>query len=1331
LNHPVFGTAAIALNSWQHAAVTYDGTCWNLYLNGMPDGSDCPGRPPRSDSIQHFDLGTAMTSGGTPAGFFAGDLDEVRVWNRALPQAEIQTNMNRQVASGSGLIGRWGLNEGTGTSAGDSTTPQENGTVVNAAWLSMNPAPVGTNSCEHTPLVCSDSNACTTDSCDTSLGCVFATVSCGDNNACTTDSCDAILGCVHGPVNCDDLNPCTADSCNTTGGCTHDPISLGQTSCGTGSCRVTVDLCVNGLPQTCTPGQPATEICDGLDNDCDGSVDEGDPGSGNACSTGSLGVCAAGTTACTNGAIVCSQNVQSSAEICDGLDNDCDGSVDEGNPGSGAACSTGNLGVCAAGTTACSAGAIVCNQNVQPSPEACNGLDDDCDGVIDNGEPGGGASCTVPGQQGLCSHGVTICTPTGPACQQTVQPAAETCDGLDNDCDGQTDEGLGVLSCGLGQCAMTVPACVAGTPGVCVPGQPATEVCDGLDNDCDGATDEGLGSSTCGVGACRLTVDNCVAGHPQTCTPGPSSPEICDGIDNDCDNLVDEGLGQTACGLGPCQHTVDNCVGGVPQTCTPGAPSAESCNNVDDDCNGLVDDGLGVISCGSDSCTNVVPACVNGQPGVCVPLAGNQPAVVTQFGSSMKYRANGPSTAPSDVVLVQFDAPMRYLANTSDPGIGLTWTQESFSETGWQGGTYGVGYDTGAAPNATALLRTTVPAGTLSVFTRADLTITDVNAIRRLLIGADYDDGFVAWVNGVEVARSSTMPAGSPAWNTSPALHESSNGSTPNYGTMIDISSAISYLHNGTNSLAIGVWNDSAPSTDLVLVPKVSIGFDTNPGPGDLVLTQIGSPMRYLANASDPGIGLAWTGEAFNDAPWSSGTYGVGYETVPPGAVNLIRSSVPAGTLSVFTRTTLSIPDVTMLRGLYLGADYDDGFVAYLNGVEVARSSSMPAGDPAWNAPAASHESSNGTTPNYGVPIDISQALPLLHNGDNVLAIGVWNIDAASTDLVLVPKLSIGFNWAAYGYDDTAWATGQYGVGYETSTTAPMATALLKTTVPAGTLSVFTRTHFNVADPATVPGVYLGADYDDGFIAYINGVEVYRSPEMPLGPISISTDAASRESSNGATPNYGTLIDVSSRARAALRAGDNVLAIGVWNFNASASTDLVLVPYLSLGESELCNGIDDNCNGLIDEGFPDQDHDGLADCVDPDDDNDGTLNGQDCRPYDPLTSAAPPAEVAGLQWVRSYYGHMVMLWGDQGPGLRYDIAGGLISRLRPEGGVVGATCVAGGDNLPLHEFDDPRPDPAPGQGYYYIIRSESDVCGGGTYGYASSGAERLPVSACP
>jgi hypothetical protein len=72
-------------------------------------------------------------------------------------------------------------------------------------------------------------------------------------------------------------------------------------------------------------------------------------------------------------------------EVCDGRDNDCDGVVDEGNPGGGISCITGSPGVCNRGVTACQSGVVRCQPLVTPTAELCNGVDDDCDGAVDDG----------------------------------------------------------------------------------------------------------------------------------------------------------------------------------------------------------------------------------------------------------------------------------------------------------------------------------------------------------------------------------------------------------------------------------------------------------------------------------------------------------------------------------------------------------------------------------------------------------------------------------------------------------------------------------------------------------------------------------------------------------------------------------------------------------------------------------------------------------------------------------------------------------------------------------------------------------------------------------
>jgi uncharacterized protein (TIGR03382 family) len=142
---------------------------------------------------------------------------------------------------------------------------------------------------------------------------------------------------------------------------------------------------------------------------------------------------------CRGGSIVCEQTGQASAETCDGQDNDCDGTADNGDPGGGGGCSTGLPGPCGAGVQHCRGGSIVCEQSGQASAEVCDGQDNDCDGTADNGDPGGGESCET-GRPGVCAIGTRHCQGGELICVANQEASAEICDGHDNDCDGETDE---------------------------------------------------------------------------------------------------------------------------------------------------------------------------------------------------------------------------------------------------------------------------------------------------------------------------------------------------------------------------------------------------------------------------------------------------------------------------------------------------------------------------------------------------------------------------------------------------------------------------------------------------------------------------------------------------------------------------------------------------------------------------------------------------------------------------------------------------------------------------------------------------------------------------
>jgi hypothetical protein len=287
--------------------------------------------------------------------------------------------------------------------------------------------------------------------------------------------------CDHVPVNglvVDQCGVCNGDNsrCSDCLGVPNGP-DLPGVMCPTGEPGVCADGTWQGVPPlNCLckrDNEPRAEICDQLDNDCDGVVDEGfDKGA--QCSVG-VGVCKNdGVKQCApDGSVTCSVLPKPpSNEICDNLDNDCDGTTDEGFD-KGAACSAG-VGACLRnGVKQClSDGTIGCSVLPgAPSAEICDGIDNDCDSLVDEGFDKG-TQCVVG--VGACQNtGVAICSVTGTTtCSVTPKtPSAETCDNVDNDCDGSVDEGFNKGS----SCTVGIGVCQKS--GVIQCGQSGTAVC--------------------------------------------------------------------------------------------------------------------------------------------------------------------------------------------------------------------------------------------------------------------------------------------------------------------------------------------------------------------------------------------------------------------------------------------------------------------------------------------------------------------------------------------------------------------------------------------------------------------------------------------------------------------------------------------------------------------------------------------------------------------------------------------------------------------------------------------------------------------------------------
>ncbi len=493
------------------------------------------------------------------------------------------------------------------------------------------------------------------------------------------EACDGVGACGPGVVECApsraavvcSTNPlgsasqAAAEQCNNSDddcdGETDEAADLDVDASDCGRAGVCLGLpvarCAGGAWVCDSAGIPGygSEICDGLDNDCDGATDEGFTASGRA-----LGA-PCGPSSCPNGVVICTANgaaaacssdVDASMELCDGVDNDCEGGTDESLVYFDLILGARNVGQPCSGRGACGGGTVECGSRLRATcstlidgsdseaiVERCNGIDDDCDGLTDEGFSWRG---TALGQQcagvGMCGVGVVVCSSDAARATCSTlgdgtasKASAETCDGQDDDCDGATDEGVvaSASDCpseGVCRPEMLDARCTGiggwqcdySASGYYQSGNEAGR-CDRLDNDCDGTVDEDfptLGASCDGPDPdlCALGTTLCDPNDPTktTCAADHARAEICNGQDDDCDGLTDE-PGAAGCTLfyndldGDQFGTTDSrctcaafesytalvagdCLDGVGQAFASVNPAApEVCNGVDDDCDGKTD----------------------------------------------------------------------------------------------------------------------------------------------------------------------------------------------------------------------------------------------------------------------------------------------------------------------------------------------------------------------------------------------------------------------------------------------------------------------------------------------------------------------------------------------------------------------------------------------------------------------------------------------------------------------------------------------------------------------------------------------------------------------
>ncbi|HVU03942.1 MAG TPA: MopE-related protein [Polyangiaceae bacterium] len=507
----------------------------------------------------------------------------------------------------------------------------------------------------------------------------------------------------------EDLN--TDSDPKNCGACGHSCVFVnGAGKCAAGQCQI--DKCDDGWFNPpggegcwykCTPTNGGKEICDGIDNDCDNLVDNADPDIqtneptiGTACQGGTQGVCAdpanAGILKCVlpegspSFAVACcdvdSNNVNSdnpalpktglrngvcagaaapkvvrpgkNPEICNNLDDDCNGQTDDNPSDSGSSCGSFSQGICLKGVNQCQGGALVCVGKVDPAAsDPCNGVDDDCDGVTDGTIPAGtpttctsnagcsggtvclpkasggkvcatppaevGTDCNIPptppcvnsaGQEVACTtsgatpvpqpckKGGFVCTGGTLTCQGAIgKTATKDLCGEDSNCDGRLDNQPNLLtdiancgSCGNDCNALGAHVNWTCSAGKCVPGATKCKSgfidCDGNANDCERACTKS------GNELCNGFDDNCNCQVDEGVT-APDPSQVCGVSGTASDPKCGAGNGTTgikvscASGKWTCQFPAGYCNQGSPPSC---GTTTDVCDGVDNNCNGATDE---------------------------------------------------------------------------------------------------------------------------------------------------------------------------------------------------------------------------------------------------------------------------------------------------------------------------------------------------------------------------------------------------------------------------------------------------------------------------------------------------------------------------------------------------------------------------------------------------------------------------------------------------------------------------------------------------------------------------------------------------------------------
>lgn len=363
----------------------------------------------------------------------------------------------------------------------------------------------------------------------------------------------------------------------------------------------------------------------------------------------------------------------------------------------------------------------------------------------------------------------------------------------------------------------------------------------------------------------------------------------------------------------------------------------------------------------------------------------------------------------AQTILVAEDAAKTVLVPT-DGSLGSTWTggSEPFDDSSWTAGTGSVGYASDGTFGYDADIDVVAELGGLGTSVYIRTAFASSGTVRNIALRVKSDDGFIAYLNGTEVARSrSAAGVTTPDWDSLSGNH---NDGPAIAFESFDISAFASALVAGNNILAVHGMQNSTTSSDFLISFQLTANEDAT-----LVVPESGAKTAQVQ--LDGSLGMTWTALGFDDSGWIAGSGGVGYATDGTAGYETgldVEGPMRNNAFGVYIRSavfTLSdTVDVVRLR-----ARIDDGMVAYLNGVRFAVSGEAGQGlggsaNPTVAPAAAVWDTDTSSAGDEDAPFFQEFYAPgsAVVVGDNILAVHGMNTDITSSDLIISYELWVG-----------------------------------------------------------------------------------------------------------------------------------------------------------------------------------------------------------------------------------------------------------------------------------------------------------------------------------